>query len=76
MALDAIVEIVAKAAGQILGEVVVATFYWPGWLILRALTFGRYPPEKSKLHNKEFVAIFGLAAILVGVLLSVPGGGL
>jgi hypothetical protein len=77
MALDAIAEVVVKAVGQFLLEVVfIGIFYWPGWLILRALTFGRYPPNRSEPHSEEFVAAFGFAAILVGVLLTVPGGGL
>jgi hypothetical protein len=68
MALDAIVEVVVKAVGQFLAEVIfVGIFYWPGWLILRMLTFGRYPPKKWEPHSEEFVAGFGFAAILVGV---------
>ena len=23
-------------------------FYWPGWLILRVLTFGKYPPSQPE----------------------------
>lgn len=77
MALDAIAEVVVKAVGQFLVEIVfLGIFYWPGWLILRALTFGRYPPKKPEPHSEEFVAAFGFAVILVGVLLTVPGGGL
>lgn len=75
MALDVIAEFVAKVVGQFLVEVVfVGIFYWPGWLILRALTFGRYPPKKPEPHSEGFVAVFGFAAILVGILLTVPGG--
>ncbi len=77
MALDAIVEVVARAVGGFLFEVVfVGVFYWPGWLLLRTLTLGRYPPKKHEPHSKEFVATFGCVAILVAALLTVPGGGL
>lgn len=77
MALDAIAEVVVKAVGQFLIEIVfVGVFYWPGLLILRTLTLGRYPPKKPEQHSEEFVAAFGFAAILVGALLTVPGGGL
>jgi len=77
MALDSIAEAVVKVIGEFLAEVVfVGIFYWPGWLILRALTFGRYPPKRSEPHSEEFVAAVGFATILIGVLLAVPGGGL
>ncbi|WP_334188266.1 hypothetical protein [Noviherbaspirillum sp.] len=77
MALDSIAEVVLKAVGQFLIEVVlVGVFYWPGWLILRTLTFGRYPPKRPHPHSEEFVGAFGFAAILVGALLTVSGGGL
>ena len=77
MALDAIAEVAVKAVGQFLLQVVfVGIFYWPGWLILWALTFGRYPPKKPESHSEEFVAACGFAAILVGILLTVPGGSL
>lgn len=77
MALDAIAEAVVKALGHILIDVVfVGIFYWPGWLILRTLTFGRYPPKRSEPHSVEFVAGIGCVAILVSILVNVPGGGI
>lgn len=76
MALDAIVEVVARAIGEFIADVVlVGIFYWPGWLFLRILTFGRYPPPQSQPHNREFVGAFGLSAILVALLMNIPGGG-
>jgi hypothetical protein len=42
-------------------------FYWPGWLILRVLTFGKYPPSQSVEHNRYFVAGIPLVALLVAV---------
>jgi hypothetical protein len=77
MAFDALAEALLKAVGGFLVEVVfVGVFYWPGWVILRVLTFGRYPPRKAEPHSKEFVATFGSATILACLLVTVPGGGL
>ena len=68
MALDALIEIAARAVVQFVGEVLlVGIFYWPGWLILRALTLGRYPPKRGVEHNVHFVAVVGLAA-MIGVV--------
>jgi hypothetical protein len=74
MALDAIVEVVARIAGQVFIDVVlVGVFYWPGWLILRMVTLGRYPPPKGQPHNREFVAVVALAVFLAGVSLYFSG---
>lgn len=52
--LDAVIEVV-----------LIKLFYWPGWLVLRCLTLGRYPPAAPETpHNKGFVAVTGLAACL------------
>ena len=57
------------AAGGALVEILlVKIFYWPGWLVLRGLTIGHYPPQEAAAeaeHNKEFVAFIGLLAFLV-----------
>jgi hypothetical protein len=43
MALDALIEVAARAVGQFVTEVLlVGIFYWPGWIILRAITLGRF----------------------------------
>lgn len=65
MALEAVVEAVFRAITHFVGEIVlVGIFYWPGWVILRVLTLGRYPPPKSHPHNHEFVATVGLVLFL------------
>jgi hypothetical protein len=70
MALDAIAEIVVRAIAQFIGEVLfVGIFYWPGWVILRVFTLGHYPPPQSQQHNREFVSIVAIAAVLVGITL-------
>lgn len=74
--MDAIAEFVVRVVGSFIVEVVfIGIFYWPGWLLLRAITFGRYPPDKSQPHSKEFVAGVGFIAVVVAVLSTVPGGG-
>ncbi|ARU31586.1 hypothetical protein CAP31_07740 [Sulfuriferula sp. AH1] len=74
MALDAIAEIVIRVIGQFVAEVLfVGIFYWPGWVILRVLTLGRYPPPQEHPHNREFVAIVAFAALLVGLTLYFSG---
>jgi hypothetical protein len=44
----------------------IAAFYWPGRLILRVLTGGRYPPP-DKAHDVELVAMIAIAAMLIGL---------
>jgi hypothetical protein len=54
--------------GSIVVEVLlIGLFYWPGWLIARVITFGRYPPARGAPHNEIFVATIGLATILATV---------
>jgi len=51
----------------------VGVFYWPGWVVLRSLTLGRYPPPQSQPHNREFVAIVAFAVLVAGVTLHYSG---
>jgi hypothetical protein len=75
MALDALAEIAIRVAGQIVIEVLlVGIFYWPGWLILRVVTIGRYPPQQSQPHSREFVAMVAFAAFLIGIIVHFSGG--
>lgn len=53
----------------LLNVVLVGVFYWPGWLFLRVLTLGRYPPRGAGKHDPEFVAVFGLVLLVVIVML-------
>lgn len=51
--------------------ILVTIFYWSGWVVLRVITLGRYPPIKGTEHDYEFVAVVGVLfsiAILVAVL--------
>lgn len=68
MALDAIAEVVLRVVGNFIVEVLfVGIFYWPGWVILRVVTLGRYPPPQSRPHNREFVATVAVIVFLAGV---------
>ena len=49
----------------LLEAVLVGVFYWPGWLVLRLISVGRYPPPHGAPHNETFVALVGLATPLV-----------
>lgn len=51
---------------RVLGAIVYAVFYWPGWLILKIVTFGHYPPAQTVKHNRFAVAV---VTIIVLVLL-------
>lgn len=67
--LDALVEFVARFVGSAIVEIVfLGIFYWPGWLILRVVTLGRYPPAKGEPHNHEFVAAVAVAALLAAIV--------
>jgi hypothetical protein len=71
--LDAVFDFLVRVVG---GVIFHAVFYWPGWLMLRVLTFGRYPPAGPDRHNEAFVAVMGFALILcvVGIPLSLRAG--
>ena len=76
MALDALIEGALRIAGEFFMEVIfVRIFYWPGWLILRTLTLGRYPPRRSNPHSEEFVATMGLLGVIACIVLVVNRAG-
>lgn len=71
MALDTIAEYLAESiGGRLIKAVVSAIFYWPGWLGLRVVTLGRYPPNRPTPHNREFVVAFGVALLLAAITFS------
>jgi hypothetical protein len=53
--------------------IIVVIFYWPGWLLLRVLTLGRYPPAGKAPHNRIFVGTFGFFACLIALIMCLPG---
>jgi hypothetical protein len=48
---------------RIIGGALEILFYWPGWLLLKVLTFGKYPPKQTVQHNRLAVALFAIAAL-------------
>jgi hypothetical protein len=48
---------------HLLGTLIQKIFYWPGWLILRLITWGRYPPENKVEHNRLAVSLFAIVAM-------------
>ena len=66
--LDTLIEGVARLAWYVLREVLIlGIFYWPGWLILRVITVGRYPPPRPQRHNEDLVAGVPIVLFLVGI---------
>jgi len=55
-----------------------AVFFWPGWLVLRVITFGRFPrlrkPSRhvEDLFDVQFVSFIGFIAIVGPCVLLVP----
>ena len=75
MALDTIAEIAFRVIGQFVMEVLfVGVFYWPGWLILRVVTVGRYPPLQSQQHSRELVAMVAFVVFLVAITFHFSAG--
>jgi hypothetical protein len=68
VALGPILEGIAHVLGDVLFEALfVRIFYWPGWLALRLVTLGRYPPGRDAPHNEVFVAMVGLGLLLAAL---------
>jgi len=55
---------------RVLGCLIQAIFYWPGWLFLKVISVGYYPPEQTVEHNRFAVAVFAIVApvLLVGAI--------
>lgn len=57
---------ILEAIGDALADLFLTkVFYWPGWLLLRMLTLGRYPPKQGTPHNEDWVALVGLLGIIL-----------
>jgi hypothetical protein len=48
---------------RVIGGAIQGLFYWPGWLLLKMLTLGRYPPRQTVDHNRFAVALFAVVAM-------------
>ena len=65
--LEALAELVARFVVEFLFYTV---FYGIGWVMLKTVTLGRYPPSQPAKHNEELVALFPIATIFVGLTLA------
>ncbi|VXB91334.1 hypothetical protein [Massilia sp. 9I] len=54
---------------ELLARLIEKLFYWPGWALLRVLSFGRYPPAQSTRHNRFAVALFAAVSFVSLILI-------
>jgi len=64
----------AGIAWQVLKQLVFSfVFFWPGWLVVKMITFGRYPrsihPAKADWLDYEFLSFIGAVSVAGVVLL-------
>jgi len=64
--LDALLELAARFLVEFLFY---TALYGVGWIMLKAITLGRYPPSRPHKHNEELVALFPVATLFVGLTL-------
>ena len=61
---------ILEAIGDALADLLLTKiFYWPGWLFLRILTLGHYPPSQDIPHNKDWVALVGLLGCMLPLII-------
>lgn len=65
--LDGLFELLARFVVEF---VFYTLLYGIGWLMLKAITLGHFPPAAPKKHNQELVALFPLATLFVGLTLA------
>lgn len=65
--LEALFEFLARFVVEF---VFYTVLYGIGWLMLRSITLGRYPPPRPQKHNQEVVALFPVATFFVGLTLA------
>ena len=67
-------ETVAGFAWQVLKQLVFSfVFFWPGWLVVKIITLGRYPrsihPEKADWLDYELLAFIGVVTVAGAIFL-------
>jgi hypothetical protein len=68
--LDTLLEALGRLIVQyVFGTIFQAIFYWPGWVMLRLITIGSYPPAQIENHNRTGIAWFGFTVIVMAVAL-------
>jgi hypothetical protein len=65
--LDALAEIVVRLVVEIVFSTIL---YSIGWVMLKVITLGHYPPPPPKKHNEGLVALFPIATFFIGVTLA------
>jgi len=68
-------ETVAGIAWQVLKQLVFSfVFFWPGWLVVKMITFGRYPrsihPAKADWLDYELLSFIGVVAVIGALVLA------
>jgi hypothetical protein len=64
----------AGIAWQVLKQLVFSfVFFWPGWLVVKMITLGRYPrsihPGKADWLHHELLSFVGVAAVAGAIFL-------
>jgi hypothetical protein len=66
--LETIAEAIARFLLWLFAVLYIEKIFYPiGWLMLKILTVGRYPPPSPSERTREFVALLPLFAAIVGV---------
>lgn len=69
--MDAVASFVGHLLKQLLFSFVC---FWPGWLVVKLLTLGRYPrsihPSKADWLDHELLSFVGAATLVAGVVLA------
>lgn len=65
--IEALFELLARFVVEF---VFYTALYGIGWLMLKAITLGHYPPPRPEKHNQELVALFPVATLFVGLTLA------
>ncbi len=61
--LDALAELIVQFVAKFLFTVL----YGIGWIMLKIITLGHYPPRLPEKHNEQLVALFPVATIFVAI---------
>jgi hypothetical protein len=60
---------IARALASLFAELVIHTFFYGlGWLVLKAVTFGRFPPPRSLVrdyHTSSLVILVGVITFVI-----------
>lgn len=61
-------EVVVGFAWQVLKQIVFSfVFFWPGWLVVKMITFGRYPrsihPANADWLDYELLSFIGVVTV-------------